>query len=102
MSNVLKIDADYSLLPNTFDIFIGERIKDLREKRDIAPNKFAKLLRVDENILKEYEAGSRRMPATLIVQGSQQLCVSLSTIFSDKIPMLNPLSHVLGLNDRVR
>ena len=97
MSGELKVDAVQSPSSNSFNIFIGKRMRDLREKRGIDSGKFARLLRVDEDSLKEYEAGSRKMPATLIVQASQQLCVSLSIIFSDETPMLNPSSHVAEL-----
>ncbi len=102
MSNTLKVDTVRSPLSNSFDIFIGKRMRNLREEKGIAPSKFAQLLRVDENSLKKYEVGSRKMPATLIVRASEQLCVSLSTIFSDETPMLNPLPHMLNLNKRVR
>ena len=97
MSSQLKVDVVQSSLSNSFNVFVGKRIRDLREKRDIAPQRFAQLLRVDEDSLEEYEAGSRKMPATLIVRASQQLCVSLSIIFSDETPVLSQPSHMAQL-----
>ena len=93
MSSGIEIDAVRSLSSNKFDVFLGKKIRNLREKRGVALEEFARLLRVDEDSLKEYEAGSKKMPATLIVQVSQQLCVSLSDIFSDETSMLNSSSH---------
>ena len=60
MSNTSKLNASHSPSSKAFDIFFGERIKDLREKKGITPEEFARLLEVGESSLKDYEAGSKK------------------------------------------
>lgn len=66
------------------DLFLSKRISRIREMNGVSSELMASQLDISTDLLREYEAGTGRIPANLLCRMSQILCVSLSHVFSDK------------------
>lgn len=91
------MDGFYQVHKQAFEIreidrFLSKRLAGIREMKGIPPDFMASDLAISIDLLSEYEAGTRKIPATLLCRMSQVLCVELSYIFSDKplISMATP------------
>ena len=66
------------------DRFLSKRLAEIREMKGVSPDLMASELAISIDLLREYEAGARKIPAAMLCRMSQVLCVNLSYIFSDK------------------
>lgn len=66
------------------DRFLSKRLAGIRDLKGVSPDLMASELAISIDLLGEYEAGTKRIPAATLCRMSQVLCVELSYIFSDK------------------
>ena len=76
------------------DRFLSKRLAGIRDVKDVSPDLMASELAISIDLLGEYEAGTKRIPAATLCRMSQVLCVELSYIYSDK-----PLSVTPGTKE---
>ena len=72
------------------DRFLSKRLAEIRNIKGVSPDLMASELAVRIDLLGEYEAGTKRIPAATLCRMSQVLCVELSYIFSDKPLSITP------------
>ena len=92
------MDGFYQVHKQAFEIreidrFLGKRLAGIREMKGVSADLMASDLAISIDLLEEYEAGTKKMPATLLCRMSQVLCVDLSYIFSDKPLSSTPASE---------
>lgn len=83
------MDGFYEVHKQAFEIreidrFLSKRLAGIRDMKGISQDFMASDLAISIDLLSEYEAGTRKIPAILLCRMSQVLCVDLSYIFSDK------------------
>ena len=72
------------------DRFLSKRLAGIRDLKGVSPDLMASELAISIDLLGEYEAGTKRIPAATLCRMSQVLCVELSYIFSDKPLSITP------------
>lgn len=64
------------------DRHIGERIRAVREERGVSLGEMAEAIRVEMQEARAFEAGSRRVPASVLCSVVDLFAISLTDIFS--------------------
>lgn len=70
-------------MEENIQIKIGQRIKELRNKRCISQEKFALSIEMDRTYLASVEAGKRNISITNLYKIANGLNISLSELFSE-------------------
>ncbi|MEJ2802346.1 helix-turn-helix transcriptional regulator [Comamonadaceae bacterium PP-2] len=66
-----------------FFVTIGERIAQLRRARNLTQKQLAQALRVVQQTLQAYEAGTRRIPVSALPTVASTLSVTLDELFGE-------------------
>lgn len=89
MDGLYRVHKQASEIRN-IDRFLSERLAGIRDIKGVSPDLMASELAISVDLLGEYEAGTRKIPAATLCRMSQVLCVELSYIFSDKPLSITP------------
>jgi len=81
LSSVLAISSE----EREFSIAMGERIAQLRKARDLTQTQLAEALGVKQQTVQGYEAGSRRIPVSMLPKLAHTLEVSLEVLFGEEV-----------------
>jgi transcriptional regulator with XRE-family HTH domain len=81
LSPVLAISSE----EREFSIAMGERIAQLRKARDLTQTQLAEVLGVKQQTVQGYEAGSRRIPVSMLPKLARTLEVSLEVLFGEEV-----------------
>ncbi len=73
-------------IPNPIDIYLGRRIREIREEAEINQKDFADRLGISDRQLRKFEYGTEKIPASLLWYIAVLLEEDLDTFFKDIIP----------------
>nr|DAP11400.1 MAG TPA: SOS-response transcriptional repressor [Caudoviricetes sp.] len=72
--------------PNPIDIYLGRRIREIREEAEISPKDFADRLGISYRLLDRFERGVKKIPASLLWYIAVLLEEDLDMFFKDILP----------------
>lgn len=73
-------------IPNPIDIYLGRRVREIREEAEISPKDFADRLGISYRLLDKFERGVKKIPASLLWYIAVLLEEDLDTFFKDILP----------------
>lgn len=73
-------------VPNPIDIYLGRRVREIREAAEITQKDFAERLGISDRQLRKFEYGLEKIPAALLWYIAAILEEDLDVFFKDILP----------------